>query len=404
MPRTVCVETATTSSRSGAASATGAAGRRLVTGARSLHAERHVLDQHALVRRVDVALGQRDAAEDRRDPLVDERRDDRQRPAGADEQRPPPEHLLERVLRELASPAASAGTSAAAAPTTSARPSTSAPAGAASRRSRSTSRRDLVRILSGRQADRDVRLRVHRQHRLLQLRRAALDPVHVDRRLGARCARRSRRAASRVRRPRALVAQHLRAASELAPAPELLVASAPTTPARSGSGRRPSSREHAPTAPASARASRSARRRRTCPECRSRSPVRTVTWKYTSPRVAIAELGHAALRHAAVEDQRRIGAALVVLEEVDDRVAADLLLAVAGDADVDRQRRRPARAPRPPSAGSRAGPCRRRPRARRATRPDGQLERRRVPQLERRRRLHVEVPVDEHGRRLGRLA
>ena len=35
--------------------------------------------------------------------------------------------------------------------------------------------------------------------------------------------------------------------------------------------------------------------------------------------------------------ERRVGAALVGGEEVDDRVAADLLLAVAGEAHVDGQ-------------------------------------------------------------------
>jgi hypothetical protein len=42
--------------------------------------------------------------------------------------------------------------------------------------------------------------------------------------------------------------------------------------------------------------------------------------------------------HRAVEDDARVGTALVLGEEVDDRVAADLLLTVEGDADVDRQR------------------------------------------------------------------
>src|SRR5581483_9627435 len=41
--------------------------------------------------------------------------------------------------------------------------------------------------------------------------------------------------------------------------------------------------------------------------------------------------------HAAVEDDGGVGAALVAREEVDDRVAADLLLAVAAEADVHRQ-------------------------------------------------------------------
>ena len=47
--------------------------------------------------------------------------------------------------------------------------------------------------------------------------------------------------------------------------------------------------------------------------------------------------GSLAADHAAVEDDRRVRAALVGLEELDDRVAAGLLLAVAAEADVDRQ-------------------------------------------------------------------
>ena len=42
--------------------------------------------------------------------------------------------------------------------------------------------------------------------------------------------------------------------------------------------------------------------------------------------------------HAAVEDHAGVGAALVLLEELDDRLAADLLLAVRDEADVDRER------------------------------------------------------------------
>ena len=49
------------------------------------------------------------------------------------------------------------------------------------------------------------------------------------------------------------------------------------------------------------------------------------------------ERGHVAADHAAVEDDRRVGAALVRLEELDDRVAAGLLLAVAAEAHVHRQ-------------------------------------------------------------------
>src|SRR5207245_1721130 len=42
--------------------------------------------------------------------------------------------------------------------------------------------------------------------------------------------------------------------------------------------------------------------------------------------------------HTAVEDDARVGAALVLEDEVDDRMSADFLLPVAGDAEVHRQR------------------------------------------------------------------
>ena len=47
------------------------------------------------------------------------------------------------------------------------------------------------------------------------------------------------------------------------------------------------------------------------------------------PRTRDVEARHVAADHAAVEDDRRVGAALVGLEELDDRVAPGLLLAVA---------------------------------------------------------------------------
>ena len=46
--------------------------------------------------------------------------------------------------------------------------------------------RDLVDVLARREPDREVRLRRDRQHGLLQHRRAARDPVHVERGLGGR--------------------------------------------------------------------------------------------------------------------------------------------------------------------------------------------------------------------------
>ena len=104
-------------------------------------------------------------------------------------------------------------------------------------------------------------------------------------------------------------------------------------------------------------------------------------------------------RHVRVEDHGGVGPALVLADPVDDRMAADLLLAVARDADVHRQRA---------LGGEQRGRLQQKvelalvvgdasgvePLA-----PDRRLERRALPQLERRRRLDVEVAVDEHCRR-----
>ncbi len=48
------------------------------------------------------------------------------------------------------------------------------------------------------------------------------------------------------------------------------------------------------------------------------------------------ERGLPASNHSAVEDQRRVRPALILLEPFHDRIAADLLLAVEAEANVDR--------------------------------------------------------------------
>ena len=104
------------------------------------------------------------------------------------------------------------------------------------------------------------------------------------------------------------------------------------------------------------------------PECRSRSPVLQRDVEVAEPARGDVERRPVALDHPAVEDHAGVGAALVRGEVVDDRMAAGLLLAVAGEAHVHRQlagQRQPRRRPR---AGGRAGPCRRPPRARRPAR------------------------------------
>ena len=94
--------------------------------------------------------------------------------------------------------------------------------------------------------------------------------------------------------------------------------------------------------------------------------------------------------HAVEEDHARVGAALVLLEELDDRLTADLLLAVRDEADVDRERpvgrEQACRVQQHPklalvvSDAARVEPLV----------ADRRLERVGFPKLERRRRLHVE--------------
>ncbi len=108
------------------------------------------------------------------------------------------------------------------------------------------------------------------------------------------------------------------------------------------------------------------------------------------------ELGHSSRGHAAVEDHGRVGTAHVGGEEVHDLMAARLLLRVARHPHVHRQLPRCgqlrggldehvelALVVRDPAPVEPAVPF---------------LERERIglPELERIRRLHVDVPVDEH--------
>src|SRR5439155_26406891 len=68
--------------------------------ARCRDPQRNVLGEQPLVRGVDVRLAEREAGDHRRDPLVFERRHDRQRAAAPDQPRADAERALERVLPE----------------------------------------------------------------------------------------------------------------------------------------------------------------------------------------------------------------------------------------------------------------------------------------------------------------
>ena len=67
------------------------------------------------------------------------------------------------------------------------------------------------------------------------------------------------------------------------------------------------------------------------------------------PAAGHVERRDAAREHARVEDDGGVRAALVLLQPLDDRVAAELLLPVAGEAHVDRQLARERELARPPS-------------------------------------------------------
>ena len=119
------------------------------------------------------------------------------------------------------------------------------------------------------------------------------------------------------------------------------------------------------------------------------------------PARAEVEGRHVLTRHAAVEDDARVRSALVRLEELDDRVAARLLFPVEGDAHVDRelartreQLRRLQQEVRVPLVVHRAAGVE-------IAVADLGLEGIGLPEVERRRRLHVEMAV-EHDR--GRVA
>ena len=108
---------------------------------------------------------------------------------------------------------------------------------------------------------------------------------------------------------------------------------------------------------------------------------------------------HAPLHHVAVEHDRGVRPALVGRHPLHDRLAADLLLGVEGEAHVDRELARSSELARRLDEHEELRLVVRDPaRVEPAVALD-ELERRRVPELERVRRLDVEVRVAEDGRR-----
>ena len=229
------------------------------------------------------------------------------------------------------------------------------------------------------------------------MRRAALDPVHVERGLGER-PQVELLGRARIHRSRALLRELVGARRQLGPTRELLVV---------GRYRPAPERLHEPAV------------LRDQPGDQHRQSMRSIQGAaavHARVQVCVAgpqlqvEVDHPARRqverrqpapdHAAVEDDCRVRPTLVRDEVVDDRVAAGLLLAVAAEPDVHGQ-----------LAGSRELARRReqhvelslvvdRPAAEQVLPTDLRLERLALPQLERRGRLNVEMAVAEHRRRL----
>ena len=203
--------------------------------------------------------GEVEAGDDRRDALVDERGDDRQGAARADEQRPAAERALEGVLAEP--DRRRVGRDQAGRRRGQRSTSTSAPAGAASRSSRSTPARSPRRPVPARAGSRGSPRPPTGITVFWSMRRAALDAVDVERGLGRR-AQVELLGRPRIRRRGALASASICAAGhELGPGGALLLGRRRDA-RRSGSGRRPSRGETAARASAAARGSRSAPRRR----------------------------------------------------------------------------------------------------------------------------------------------
>ena len=258
-------------------------------------------------------------------------------------------------------------------------------------------RGDRAHVLPGREPHREVRLRGDRDRRVRQPRLAAEDAVHVDRRLGRRAQVELVRRAGVVRH-RARAAERIGAGRELVPARALLVGRrldalaqrlGQASVARHDAAERLHQRVR--------RVQRRVAEHAGVKVARAASNLQLERHHAARPR---AHRRHAAALHRRVEDDARVGAALVVREELDDRLPADLLLAVARDPQMNGQRtfrgeERRALQQRPELALVVGDAARVDPLV-----ANRRLERLAVPELERRRRLHVEVAVDEDRRRV----
>ena len=197
---------------------------------------------------------------------------------------------------------------------------------------------DRLDVLARREPDRELGGRLDRQRRVADAGLAADDPVHVGGRLGAR-ADVELLARLRVQRPGARVEISSAPGGSCDPGVELL---------RCRRGDSCAQRLRQAARPA--RASTASKQRMSTwiafsatppyiPECRSRSPVRTFDVERRQP--ARRELERRARRRRSMPPSKITPASAPrssCADVVDDRVAADLLLAVAREAQVDRQR------------------------------------------------------------------
>ena len=274
--------------------------------------------------------------------------------------------------------------------------SISAPRGAASAISRSNAVAIVARILARGEPDRDVGDRFGGKHRLHVVRRAALDPVHVKRRLGEGPQVELVRG-PRIRGAGSLRRKLARPGRQGAPAGQLLV------------GRRDDSGAERLRQPAvggddaAERADQCVRRIERGAPKDARVQVASAgaqgQVEVRHPARGEIERRHAGPDHRAVEDHRDVGAALVGGEEFDDRLSAGLLLPIACEADVDRQLA---------GLGKLAGRAEQHEQLPLVVRdstsvqmlaPDLRRERRRVPEREGIGGLDIEVPVAQDGRR-----
>ena len=188
--------------------------------------------------------------------------------------------------------------------------------------------------LTRREPHREVRTRRRDDDRLLQDRRAAFDPVDVDR--GERPGAEIELIGCRlVHGHGALGLEHGGAVGQAAPATGLVVADLDQVgeqrrrePAACGQQAVQRGEEHVECI-----------QRRTAEHARVQVALSGARFEMKVERAARrpVEDRRVGVEHPRVEDHARGGVAGVLVEEVDDRRAADLLFGVAAEADVDRQ-------------------------------------------------------------------